>query len=111
METRIKTMKTWRLKTVLQARRQKHALKNKDKTIKALTDRVNHLKTEITDMETDNAQNSIDFDTIKDRLNDCSCPWCGTPAPQPARTETGTQTPRPAHRTETGTQTKCLTPW
>ncbi len=46
METRTKTMKTWRLKTVLQARRQKHALKKKDETIKDLTHRINSLKEE-----------------------------------------------------------------
>ncbi len=104
----LKQQKTWHTKLSLHNRRLKHALKNKEKTI-------DKLKTENAETSTwngelltknivltmDNERNTDDFKTLKARLDDHSCPYCGAPAPRtsstgapaPRTSSTGTQTP------------------
>ena len=93
--TRIaKTRKTLRAKLTLQNRRLKHQTRKQN-------ERIDKLETANTRLSTENSLNADDLQTIKRRLDDNSCAYCGTPTPAPApatsSTDTGTQTTSNKH--------------
>ena len=77
MKAAAKKQKTWKKKTERLGRRQKHALKNKNKTIADMTEHDENQQALLTVLETENQKLRDGLDEMKYYINEHACMLCG----------------------------------
>ena len=77
METRAKKLKTWRKKLVGHARRQKHLLKNKNKTIADMTEHDKNQQALYDTLMKENQKLHDGMNEMKLYVNEHACVMCG----------------------------------